>query len=119
MFAGVWTFEKQRSPLQAVGFYLAHFGTMLVFTVIFSVVIAVISETPREAIAQEAWEQGSAVAIVFSAMLGFLVTYKKADIGTAITVAIIATIAASQLGFLLGGIPAAYMTTRPSADRDT
>ena len=118
MFAGVWTFEKQRSPLQAVGFYLAHFG--ISFSVAMSVSLMLgINSAPAEGAYEAGVQVGTALAIVYSAMLGFLVTYKKADTGTAITVAIIAAIAAYNFGFPLGGVPAAYMTTRPSADRDT
>jgi len=110
MFAGVWTLEKQRSPLQAVGFYLVHAVTA--FMVIVLLGVTEIFGTTFE----EGMQAGQVLAILYSASLGFLVAYKKSDTRTTIAVLSISAIAAYALGLLLGVIPAAYMTTRPSAD---
>ena len=115
MFKDIFLLEKDRTPLEAFGFYLCYLVLVVLTAGLLGFLIKP-SSTP-ETFAED-FQLGLVIgqyfAVVACLALSFLVLYKKKRLNSfsLVLMAILSGILAVFLGGLLGLIPTAYLTTR-------
>lgn len=115
MFKDLFLLEKDRTPLEAFGFYLCYL-VLLASTAALVAFLVTPNSTPGTF--AEGYQTGVVIgqyfAVVACLALSFLVLYKKKRLNSfgLVLMAILSGILAAFLGGLLGLIPTAYLTTR-------
>ena len=110
MFNELLKFEKERTKIQAFGFYLACMALGILTTILLGIMLNL--SLPLTGL-QASWNAGVVVAMILSPVLYFVVLSKKNRldsfglIGLGICTPILAFIA----GYTLSLIPIAYLTT--------
>ncbi|MEC7865298.1 MAG: hypothetical protein VYD02_00120 [Pseudomonadota bacterium] len=114
MFKDLLLFEKERTPQEALGFYLAYLLLLLLLGGLLAFLI--VPHDPSKTFAEE-FQAGASVgwttAVIFCLALSFMILYKKKklqDFGL-VLIGISSGICAILLGGLLGLVPTAYLTT--------
>ena len=109
MFKDLLLFEKERTPQEALGFYLAYFLLLLLSGLLLGFFLGIIFSLEFEA----SYSVGWAIAVISCLALSFIILYKKKrlqDFGL-VLIGILSGICAILLGGLLGLVPTAYLTT--------
>ena len=115
MFKDLLLFEMDRTPKEALGFYLAYLlaaallGALLSFLLLFP---NASSMTFAEGI-QAGSAIGQYAAVIFCLALSFMILYKKKKLQSfgLVLIGILSGLCAIFLGGLLGLVPTAYLTT--------
>ena len=111
MFYNLTDLPYRRTPLQALGFYIAYFSIGLIVIVVLGYVLALIGII-------ESYDDGFAVgnigAILISTLLAYFVAKSKYLLGSFLIIflIILSGLLAIIGGLLLGLIPVAYITTK-------
>ena len=114
MFKDLLVFEKDRTPKEALGFYLAYLLLAALLGALLSYFF--VPPDPSMTFAEE-FQAGAAVgqyfAVIFCLALSFMILYKKKKLQNfgLVLVGILSGICAIFLGGLLGLVPTAYLTT--------
>jgi len=117
MFKKLMDFSYKRTALEAIGFYLAYF---LFFLFTLAIIGGFHSALTHPTSQQETLQTGHKIGLVFSVILcpliSFVILAKKKLLNNVfyIIVALLSGLLALPLGAILGLIPAAFLTTRPS-----
>lgn len=115
MFKDLFLLEKDRTPLEAFGFYLCYLVMLALTAFILGYLATTISSPGTFA---EGYQAGVIIgqyfAVVACLALSFLVLYKKKRLNSFgfVLIGILSGILAIFLGGLLGLIPTAFLTTR-------
>jgi len=113
MFKNLTKFGYQRSPKEAIGFYIAYLAAIFLIGMILGAVgdLAIPGFTLDAAL-----RMGNALAIVISLGLSFLILKEKKLLGNLgyMLIGLLGGVIAIFLGGLGGFIFVAYLTTRPS-----
>jgi hypothetical protein len=118
MFRHLGDFGHQRTPVQAIGFYLVYLFTGLILSGLVGALFAF-------ATGANGFDEGMAAglkigpvfAILLSGALAFMILRAKGLFRDAITLiaAALSLVGAAGLGLLLGLLFVAFLTTRPSS----
>jgi hypothetical protein len=115
MFSHLTDLALQRSPTQAVGFYLFSFLLLLIAAMVSGIAVALLTPSSMNTFDQGQYI-GTIVAMITSPLLAALVANaKKHWEAVSLLCIALAIILAIIGGGLLGLIPAAYLTTKPAA----
>ena len=111
MFSALTDFSVKRSTKQAIGFYIAYLGLIIL---VGGLVGGLIGSVTGSGDFDTGLTIGTYAAVIFSVAISFAVTYKKQLLGNFLylILVILSGILALGGGGLLGLIPAAYLTTR-------
>ena len=106
MFKDLFNFKKERNGSEALGFYLAFFGILLISAGVLGALLML--DFNASVIV------GQRFAIIACIALSFVVLYKKNQLKNygLVIVALLSGICAAFSGALLGLIPVAYLTTK-------
>jgi hypothetical protein len=114
IFKDLLLFEKERTPKEALGFYLCY----LLLTALLGSLVAFLfadrdSSMSFEQQFQAGAEMGQYFAVIFCLVLSFMILYKKKKLQNFgyVLVGILSGVCAIFLGGLLGLVPVAYLTT--------
>jgi hypothetical protein len=116
MFRHLTDYGFQRTPLQAIGFYLTYFVLGVLVSAALGAVFATGSGTSGfEEGVQVGLTVGSVFAVLFTAALSFVVLRAKGLLGHVgyLLVGLVGVAGAVVAGMLLGLVFAAFLTTRP------
>ena len=114
MFKDLLLFEKDRTPKEALGFYLAY---LLLTALLGGIAGFLFTPSAPSMTFEEGFQAGSVVgqnlAVIFCLALSFMILYKKKKLQNfgLVLVGILSGIGAIFLGGLLGLVPTAYLTT--------
>ncbi len=113
MFGRLSDFEYQRTPVQALGFYLAYLVTGVVFMAVLGAIAGLI--VPNFGF-EGGLTLGTVGAVIVSPIMALLVLRAKGLFGHIgfLLVALLSGVSAAFGGLLLGLIFVAFLTTRPS-----
>jgi len=111
MFKNLTQFSYKRTPLQALGFYIAY---LILIALVAGIMGAVIGLAIGSGDFETGFRFGNLIAIVSVIGLSFLILKSKNLMGNfaLILVALLSGVLAYFGGGLLGLIPAAYLSTR-------
>jgi uncharacterized membrane protein len=115
LFSDLLDFAHRRSPLQALGWYLAFTGTGLLLAVAAAFVAATAegAATPEEGFAA-AVPVVQMLSVTYVALLGLLTIRQREKDFPNLTLLFGAIAIGLVFGMLGGLVPVAYMTTRPA-----
>lgn len=107
MFSKLTDYSYKRNAKEAVGFYIAYFLLIILFSWLTGVLFG-------GSDLQANWQLGTKVAVVISTGLSFILLFKKnlKSNFKYILLAILSGILAYYGGGLLGLVPVAYISTR-------
>ena len=114
MFKDLLMFEKDRTPKEALGFYLGYLLLSLPLGALASFFfIKLYSPSSSAEEFQAGVEIGGRAAVIFCLVLSFMILHKKKKLQNFgyVLVGILSGICAIFAGGLLGLIPVAYLTT--------
>jgi hypothetical protein len=104
MFDDLFVFNKERSPLQALGFYIVFFIIVLVLAMFAALIFAIDFESGAIV--------GNVIAVIYCLILGYQILSAKNQLSSAFTAFLFITAFLSYfLGALGGLIPVAYLST--------
>lgn len=108
MFKELTNFSYQRTTKEAIGFYLAYLGALMIISAVLGAILSVIVQN------NVGFKVGVVVAIIASTGISFWIIKEKNLLNhfEMILLALLAGVLAVFLGGLGGLIPAAYLTTR-------
>lgn len=111
MFKKLMDFSYERTPLEAVGFYLAYFGLGLLIGSLMGGILGLLSFSVKVIVSL-----GILSAVVLSLTVSFLILHKKKLLNnfSYIMLAVLSGLLALVAGALGGMIPVAFLTTRKS-----
>ena len=114
MFKDLLLLEKERTPKEALGFYLAYLLLIALLGGLISYLL--VPYDPSMTFADE-FQAGAAVgqnaAVIFCLALSFMILYKKKKLQSfgLVLIGVLSGFCAIFLGGLLGLVPTAYLTT--------
>lgn len=113
MFQKLTDFGFQRTPKQALGFYIAWFVILVLFGAIVGGVVGMLSGDSQE-VFQQGLKVGTSLSVICCLVLATLVVRAKKLLNSFTYIILILVAGALALfgGALLGLIPVAYITTK-------
>lgn len=114
MFKDLFDFGMQRTPVQALGFWITYFLLCLLIGAVVGIIAAAPYQNDAQGAAAAAYTAGALVGPILSAILCSVICARK-SLGVVWYLVPIFGVGLGLLGGgLLGVIPAAYLTTHPS-----
>lgn len=111
MFRNLFTYSYTRTPLQAVGFYIAHVLLTVLFGLVTTMVLITITGNSSE---QFIIRIAVALSILSSLFVSFTVIEKKKKMKQTsyVIIALASGVLALLGGSIFGMLPAAYLSTK-------